>query len=288
MSSSPIVVLGNFDGVHRGHRALLQAARTLAETMHGEVTVWTFDTLPDAAITPLPLRESLLLSYGADRVLYASFAAVKELSPRAFVKEILRESLGAVACVCGYNYTFGCGGSGNPATLTALCREQGILCHTVPQVTHHGEEVSSSHIRALLRVGETERANALLGHPVSLVGTVVCGNRIGRTLGFPTANLVLGADCLPKRGVYASLCHLPDGRSFPAVTNIGCRPTVTEEESITAETHLLDFAGDLYGTTVRVDLLTFLRPETKFPSVAALKAAVGEDLRRVRRTLSNR
>lgn len=286
MSALPIVVLGNFDGVHRGHRALLQAARSLADDTRGEVVVWTFDTLPEAAITPLSSREKLLLAEGADRILYASFATVKAFSPRRFVKEILHDTLGAGACVCGYNYTFGLGGSGTPTELATLCHEYGIACHVIPQITLDGEEVSSSRIRTLLREGDIVRAEALLGHPFSFLDTVVGGNRIGRTLGFPTINFTPEASrCLPRRGVYASSCRLPDGRVYAAVTNIGSRPTVTANDNAVIETHLLDFDGDLYGLEVEVILHAFLRPETKFPSKEALQSAIAEDMRRARLTV---
>lgn len=278
-ATSPIIVLGNLDGVHCGHRALLQTARALADERRTSVTVWTFDTLSEAAITPFPLRQRLLREAGADTVLSASFAAVKDFSPRKFVEEILRGELHAAACVCGYNYSFGKGGIGTPSLLASLCEELGIACHIIDPVTVDGEAVSSTRIRALLRQGRIEDAEKLLGHPYLLVGKVVRGNAIGRTLRIPTVNLLPEEGlCLPKHGVYAAACRLSDGTTYPAVTNIGERPTVADDKGTVIETHLLDFEGTLYGKEITVALRSFLREERKFPSLAELKQAIDQDI----------
>lgn len=279
-TKGPIVVLGNFDGVHLGHRALLKRAVSLAAEAATTVVVRTFDTLPERAITPLAERKRLLLHYGADAVVFDSFAAIKDFSPRQFVLDILYSELHAEAVVCGYNYTFGHKGSGNAALLADLCKELGIACHTVDRVTCEGEEISSTRIRALLSEGKIEEATTLLGHPYALCGTVVHGNALGRTLGLPTINFDTDKTLLlPKRGVYAALCRLPDHRAVPAVTNVGCRPTVTNEEKTVIETHLLDCSEDLYGASLRVELLSFLREERRFPSLDALQAAIADDCR---------
>lgn len=282
-SKRPIVVLGNFDGVHRGHRALLRKAASLAAEDGASVLVWTFDSLPTPAITETALRRELLLAYGADDVLFDAFKNVKDLSPRQFVEQILRDKLGAEAAVCGYNYSFGRHGSGDAALLSALCAEYGIACHTVDRVTLDGEEISSTRIRELLAAGELDRATALLGHPYLFRGEVVPGQALGRTIGIPTVNFTVDRTvCLPKRGVYASFCYLPDGRIVPAVTNVGYRPTVSEDEITVIETHLLDFSGDLYGVSLPVGLLSYLREEKKFPSLDALREAISFDSHRAR------
>ena len=287
ISSHPVVVLGNFDGVHLGHQALLRRARTLADEAGTAVVVRTFDTLPDPAVTPLPERERLLRLYGADTVVFDSFAAIKDLSPRQFVRDLLKDELHATAVVCGYNYTFGRHGSGDAALLAALCAEESIACHTVDRVTLDGAEVSSTRVRALLSEGKIEEATALLGHPYALCGTVIPGQALGRTLGLPTVNFSAEESLLlPRRGVYASLCLLPDGRALPAVTNVGCRPTVTDDGAAVIETHLIGVSEDLYGLSLRVELCSFLRDETKFPSLDALKAAVADDCRRALALLS--
>ncbi|MBQ4064665.1 MAG: riboflavin biosynthesis protein RibF [Clostridia bacterium] len=272
-----IVALGNFDGVHRGHRALMAEARRQGDAMGLPVCVWSFEALPDPCLTPPALRASLLASCGADEVVYDDFFRVRTLSPEAFFRDVLLGSLGAKACVCGFNYTFGHKGAGNADTLVRLCKEAGIPCFVVPAVSFDGIAVSSTRIRALLKEGAVEEASALLGYPPLLQGKVEGGRKFGREMGIPTINQRFDETvCLPKRGVYATFCRV-EGRIFPSVTNVGCCPTVTDGRDTVVETHLLDFDGALYGKTVTVGLLRYLREEKTFPSVETLREAILRD-----------
>ncbi len=274
-----VVALGNFDGVHRGHRAILTAARKEAEANSLPVTVWSFATLPKAAITPPSLREEILLRAGADQVVYDTFDRVRDMAPEIFVREVLASALGATVCVCGFNYSFGKGGKGDAALLKTLCRGFGITCRVVPAVTVEGQAVSSSRIRQLLGEGRMEEVASLLGWPYRYVAPVESGRGFGRTMGLPTLNQrVEEGVCLPRRGVYATACRVGD-RVFPAVTNLGVCPTLTAGDRLAIETHLLDFDGSLYGETVEVSFLRFLREERTFPSVEALKAEIERNRR---------
>ena len=269
-----VVALGNFDGVHLGHQALLAEAKRLGETLRLPLSVWSFEALPGESLTAPDQRASYLRAHGADEVIYDAFDRVREFSPERFFREVLMGTLNAKACVCGFNYSFGQYGAGRAETLEALCREAGILCSVVPEVTLKGETVSSTRIRSLLKVGQVEKASALLGHPYVLAGTVEGGRQFGRAMGFPTLNLRAKEGlCLPARGVYATFCRI-DGRAYPAVTNVGCCPTVTDGGKTVIETHVLDFAGELYGEAIEVGFLRWLREERKFSSVEALKEEI--------------
>ena len=282
-----VIALGFFDGVHVGHRALLDVAKMRAQARNCTATALTFDPHPNALIfgekTPLinTLEERRLLmteQYRMDEMLVLPFdRAFMELDWQDFVKEVLVKRFEAVHLVCGFDYTFGHRGLGNAQNLQDLCKELGLGCDVVNKVELLGTEVSSSRIRALLEQGRVEEANALLGHPHFVSGTVTHGKKLGRILGFPTANLPLGEDrVVPARGVYAT--RVVCGASvYASVTNVGSRPTVGTSTQITLESHLLDFAGDLYGKTITVEFETFLRPETKFASVEELTAAIRQD-----------
>jgi len=277
-----IVALGNFDGVHKGHQALIAEARRLGDALSLPVSIWSFETLPDVSLTTPAQRAACLHAYGADEVIYDAFARVRDFTPERFFREILLEALNAKACVCGFNYSFGQYGVGRAATLEALCREAGILCRVVPEISLDGETVSSTGIRALLREGRVEKAASLLGHPFVLTGRVENGRHFGRTMGLPTLNQRFGEEvCLPARGVYATFCRFGD-KTYPSVTNIGCCPTVTDGNETIIETHILDFQGELYGEEVDVGFLRWLREERKFSSVEALKEEIEENCRMAR------
>ncbi len=277
-----VVALGNFDGVHRGHRALLAEARRQGEAMGLPVSVWSFERLPHECLTPPALRASLLLSCGADEVIYDDFFRVKTLSPEGFFRHVLLGALNAKACVCGFNYSFGHKGVGKADTLRRLCAEAGLPCIVVPEVSSEGVTVSSTRIRGLLQEGAVTEAAALLGYPPLLAGKVEGGRHFGREMGIPTVNQSLDPPvCLPKRGVYATFCRVGEA-VYPSVTNIGCCPTVTEGVKTTVETHLLDFEGELYEETVTVGLLRYLREEKTFPSVEALRLEIERNAEQAR------
>lgn len=278
MDGKNIVVLGNFDGVHIGHQALIAEGQSLSDKLGLPLTVWTFDTIPSPAITSVSDREALLRSYGVDRVVTDSFASVKGMSCEEFVTDILEKKLSCAACVCGYNYTFGKGGAGTPAMLTELCKPLNIEVSVVDRVTLNGNDVSSTRVRKLLSDGDVKGAGELMDRYYFLTGIVEKGAEKGRTLGIPTANLYPVGRCLPKNGVYATVTTLPDGRRLPSVTNVGERPTLDDGRGISAETYIIGFDSDLYGKEIRVEFIEFIRSERRFPSLSALSEATKNDI----------
>ncbi len=274
-----VVLLGNFDGVHIGHQELISIGRSEADKRGLPLTVWTFDKVFPPALTPESVRAELLRSYGVDRIVTESFGKVKDLSPSEFVRRILKNSLGAALCVCGYNYSFGRGGKGDPELLSKLCSENGMESITVGKVTIEGENISSSDIRTKLISGDAEGAGRLLGRPWFVIGSVIKGAQKGRTVGMPTANICPNGICLPKNGVYATLTTLPSGERLPSVTNVGVRPTVSDGRGVTVETHIMGYDGDLYGQEIKVEFLSFLREERQFASLSDVFSAVKSDIK---------
>jgi len=279
------VVLGNFDGVHTGHRELLRAASFEKKMSGGISVVWTFQRRADQTDCVITAEERLRLfkENGIDAVVLCDFDEVRGLSPEDFVKEILCGDLSADVCICGFNYRFGHRASGTAEDLKNICRRYGIetkICDKV--VDGEGIAVSSSRIRRLLTQGNVEAVKELLGRSYSLELRVLRGHRIGRTIGVPTVNQEMPRELItPRFGVYAGRTHI-DGKIYPSVTNVGVRPTVSKETGdphrVSVETHIIGFDGDLYGDTVRVELCSFLRPEEKFASVEELKAAVHHNI----------
>ena len=288
MNKKRIVLLGNFDGVHIGHRALIKRGRLEADKRGLPLTVWTFDTLFSPALNARDDRAELLRSCGVDEIITESFESVKNLLPAEFVSVILKERLNAELCVCGYNYTFGKGGKGDPKLLEKLCKENGIEVITVDRVTLGGEDVSSSTVRKKLTDGDIESANNLLGRPYYLFDTVKKGAQKGRTVGMPTVNFYPDGLCLPKNGVYATVTHLTCGETLPSVTNIGLRPTVNDGRGISAETYIIGYEGDLYGEKIKVEFLSFLRPERRFDSLDEVYGAVKCDIEKAKAIFEKR
>jgi riboflavin kinase/FMN adenylyltransferase len=278
-----IFALGFFDGVHLGHQALLQQCVSLAESQDAVAAAITFLQHPQALFLkqpPLLLtsdkdREFLLRRYDIGPIY--KFPVTKEVMStpwQDFLEELL--TYGAAGFVCGYDFRFGHKGEGNTQTLQQFCRELGLPCVIVQQQSLDGIRISSTHIRSLIEQGDVETAAAFLGHPHILSGEVVSGRQIGRTIGVPTANLLIPEDVVvPRLGVYACLCEI-DSRKYPAVTNIGSRPTVGGHQ-VRAESWILDFDGDLYGQTITLEFMKFLRPEQKFDSLEELKAQIHRD-----------
>jgi riboflavin kinase/FMN adenylyltransferase len=278
------LALGYFDGLHIAHEAVLQAALEQKNTGLTPA-VLLFDRHPESVLfgreVPKLLteedRDALLVSMGF-RLVKLSFAGIKDLTPEAFVCEVLRDRLGCAYVSCGYNYCFGKGGAGTAALLRELCENNGIGAFVCPRVTLDGEPVSSSAVRRAIAEGDAEKAAAMLGRPFSFAAPVFKGDRRGRTLGTPTINQYLPAElAVPAFGVYASLTQI-GGDTYPSVTNIGARPTFGGG-SVRSETYIIGFSGDLYGREVRVGLLSYIREERKFPSAEALKAQISEDAR---------
>lgn len=280
------VALGLFDGLHPGHRQVILAA---TRTAHDGITpaVYTFD--PHTIHTKGTLRrlcspeeeQALLEDMGVEELFRVDFATVRHLSPENFVKEILHTQLGAVQVTCGFNYHFGAGGAGDATLLTRLCADYGIAVTVVPEVDEDGTTVSSTSIRDALAAGDMAAVRRLMGRPFRLQQTVTEGQRLGRRLGLPTINQTLPADrACPRFGVYVS-CVQIGGDVFPAVTNIGVHPTVGATAPL-AETYILDFDRDLYGTAPTVYPLRFLREEQTFASLDELKAQIERDIQAAR------
>lgn len=287
-NKNKIFALGFFDGVHIGHQALLRECVRLAQALDCCPAAITFDTHPQtltAGEAPGLLnsgadRVKLLRSFGMESVYTFYFNDATRTMPwQEFFKVLL--DYGAAGLVCGHDFRFGYRGEGNAEKLAQACREAGIACAVVPEQTIGGIRVSSTHIRSLMERGEMESAAKFLGHPHVLSGTVVSGRRLGRTLGIPTANLRLPEGVLaPKFGVYACRVEVA-GQRFAAVANVGTRPTVSGHH-VTVEPWILDFEGDLYGQEITVEFFRFLRAETKFDSLEALRSQIALDAAQTR------
>lgn len=284
-----IFALGFFDGVHLGHQALLAECVRMARAMDVETAAITFERHPQSLFRPdvppllstLHDRFRLLLRYGVEHVY--PFPVTQEVMGkpwREFLEELIES--GAVGFVCGDDFRFGSRGEGNAALLRQFCLGRKIPCVIVPEQTLDGVRISSSYIRRQIESGDMATAVRYLGHGHMLTGTVVTGRRLGHKLGFPTANIELPEGVIvPRHGVYACRAYVGQ-KGYMAVCNVGNRPTV-EGHQVRTETWLLDFSGDLYGQTVSLEFLYFLRPEQRFQSVDALKEAVLNDAENTRR-----
>lgn len=278
-----IFALGFFDGVHLGHQALLSACRELAQQLGCGTAAITFDAHPKSLfsknlpglISTTRDRELLLNAYGIQTVhIFPVTREVMSTPWDQFLKQLIQK--GAAGFVCGDDFRFGRCGEGNVEKLQAFCLQRNLPCIIVPEQTLKSKRISSSLIRGLIESGEMESATRYLGHPHILTGQVLHGQKLGRTLGVPTANLQIPAGItVPKFGVYACRA-IVDGSSFPAVTNVGIRPTVSGN-GITVEPWILDFTGDLYGKEIRLEFYRFLRCEKKFSDLAALKQQIHDD-----------
>ena len=283
-----IYALGFFDGVHLGHQALLRECVALAEKLDAGTAAITFDRHPRTlfAREPIPListvasRKLLLGRYGIGHVKkYPVIPEVMGMPWRDFLEELVAE--GAVGFVCGDDFRFGSRGEGNGRRLADFCRERGLPCVIVPEQAVDGKRISSTYIRRQIECGDMETAKRFLGHPHIVSGVVVPGKQLGRTLGIPTANIRLEEGLVvPRFGVYACRIHL-DGRDYAAVTNVGTRPTVSGV-GVTVEPWILDFDGDLYGQEITLEFHRFLRPETRFDGLDALKAQIRRDAQATR------
>lgn len=280
-----VIALGFFDGVHKGHGALLRRVGEVAQILDATPTAVTFDTHPENLImgTPTPLisspndrAELMRRYYGIQEVVVAHFdERMMHMNWEDFVSEFLVKENGAVHLVAGHDFHFGYKGEGNPQRLREKCGALGIGCDIIPKVELDGITISSTYIRGLLAQGELERANYFLGHPYFLTDRVHHGKKLGATLGFPTVNLRFAPGVLiPARGVYATRVFFENGESRPAVTNIGVRPTVDSDGVVNVEGFILDFDGDLYGQNISMEFHKYLRPERRFDSLEKLKAEV--------------
>ena len=283
MKKKSIYALGYFDGVHLGHTALLGSCRELAQDQKCRCGAITFSPHPQQLLSGNRVglintnedREEMLLQY-VDTVRQLAFTeSLMTMAWQDFL-DMLIKSQNAAGFVCGTDFRFGKGGQGTAQLLQQYCCERGLSCRLVEQQFLDGVRISSTHIRGLLEQGKISDANRFLGHPHCLSGIVQQGKQLGRTIGVPTANIPYPEQLLKMpMGVYATKVCV-DGKTYPAVTNIGTRPTVSGE-GITVESHLLAFSGDLYGKNIVVSFCKFLRPEQKFADLNQLKAQIEAD-----------
>ena len=288
-----IYALGFFDGVHIGHAALLSACEELARVHGCSTGVVTFAAHPDTLVrgnTPRLInsprdREWLLREkFGMEILVTLPFDEAMRSMPWEHFLDMLRTHYDAAGFVCGEDFRFGHLGTGNAKLLQEYCNREKIPCTVVPDQILDGVRVSSTYIRQQLEDGDMATVVKFLGHPHVLSGTVVHGKALGRKLGVPTANLKMPEGlAMPRFGVYACSCII-DGKRYPAVTNLGTRPTV-EGSGITVEPWILDYSGDLYGREITLEFHYFLRPEKKFPSLEALKEEIHRNAEETRNYL---
>jgi len=291
-----IVALGNFDGFHLGHQAVV--GRALARGFHERrpVVVATFDPhpvrlfkpdVPPFRLTSLDQRQSLFGHAGADAMLVFEFdATLAAMSAEDFVGEVLARRIGAAGVVTGDDFTFGKGRGGDIALLKEVGARSGVIAETVAQVLVDGVRVSSGRVREALVAGDTASATHMLSRDYAIQGVVQPGDRRGRELGYPTANLELGDYQRPRYGIYAVRVTLDDGSEHSGVASLGVRPTFDPPHEL-LEAHLFDFDGDLYGRTIEVALRAFLRDERKFDSIDALVTQMHADEDEARRVLAS-
>lgn len=289
-----VIALGFFDGVHLGHGALLKTVAETAARLEAVPCAFTFDRSPTAVITgqSVPLLSTvedriwlMRRYYGIQEAVVAPFDAMQRMDWEDFIQKYLVEQLGVVHVVAGHDFHFGYMGQGNPERLRRKCGELGVGCDIIQKVERDGITVSSTYIRNLVAQGEMERAAQFLGHPHILTRRVGHGRGIGHsTLGFPTVNLRIPQQVVvPAFGVYATRVWF-DGQCRPAVTNVGVRPTVADNDGrVTVEGFILDFAGDLYSHQVRMEFHKYLRPERKFPSMEALAGEISRNAQQTRK-----
>lgn len=280
------VALGYFDGLHLGHMGVIRAALAQSGLKSAVFTFNCDTTLPKFArredIISFENKRELLGKVGVDYLYAPDFAEVGGLTAREFVRDILVGRLNAGFACCGSNFRFGRNGSGTPALLAEIGAEYGMRALTVSDVCHNGVMISSTHIRELIRGGEIEQANELLGYELWYRLPVVRGNEIGRTLLFPTINQIIpDTNVIPRFGVYKSYTEV-NGRTYRSITNIGVKPTIDDRRDGTGavmETHILDYSGFLYGEKIAVSLCRFIRPERRFSGLAELKAQIADDIK---------
>ena len=290
-----ILALGNFDGFHQGHQAVVGEAVAWARAEGRPAIVATFDPhpvrffrpdTPPFSLTTLDQRQALFADAGADAMLVFHFdATIAGMPADRWVSEIIHDRLGVVGVITGQDFVFGKHRSGNATSLREQGRPLGISTRTVPAVLDEEGPISSSRIRWALKDGDCETATRLLTRPFAIRGPVQHGDKLGRTIGYPTANLVLGTYLRPRYGIYAVTGRLPDGRVLAGAANLGVRPTFDPPKEL-LEPFFFDFSGDLYGQEIEVAFHRFLRPEAKFDSLEALTAQMDKDCDEARRLLA--
>jgi len=290
-----VLALGNFDGFHRGHQAVVGAAIDWARAESRPAVVATFaphpmsyfqPETPPFRLTSLDQRMDLFGRAGADAMLVFHFdQTLASMPAERWIADVIAGHIGAAGVVTGEDFTFGQRRGGNPALLQSLGATLGVAARTVGAVHDDEGAISSSRIRTALQAGDCETAARLLTRPFAVRGVVQHGDKLGRQIGFPTANLDLGEYLRPRYGIYAVTGRLPDGRVVPGAANLGIRPTFDPPKEL-LEPHFFDFSGDLYGAEIDVAFHHFLRPEAQYDSIDALTAQIAKDCDAARRLLA--
>lgn len=294
---NPVLTIGNFDGVHKGHKALFSKVKERAEHIDGISAVMTFDPHPlkimnrnssPPIITPTPQKIELIEESGIDVLLCIKFTKdFASITAEDFVENILVKRLGIKEIVVGYDYSFGYKRQGNIKLLKEMGEKYGYIVHVLSPVKINNTLVSSTTIRKLIMEGRLHEARPLLGRDYQVRGTVVKGkNRGARLLGFPTANLRLIDELIPKTGVYAVKLNF-DNHTYDGVTNIGYNPTF-DDKTLCIETHILDFSGDLLGKTIMINFIERLRDEKRFDGVDELATQISKDIEDAREILKRK
>ncbi len=282
-----VVALGNFDGLHLGHMALIEKAFAISRQEHLNAMVYTFENHPQniiagrnvvPIITTNEMKQKLLRDYGIDYLYFQHFDdAIMQMKPEQFVIQVLKQNLKVKSVVVGFHYHFGYKGKGDVALLKKIASQHDMNVYIIPPVKVDNQIVSSTSIRQLIIKGDVQKASLFLGRYYSIAGQVRKGKQLGRKIGFPTINLYNTKDTImPARGVYVTYTVVA-GKRYESITNVGCNPTV-EAGDIKVETHLLMFNDDLYDQQVGIQFIKKVRDEIKFQSVADLTAQIAQDV----------
>jgi riboflavin kinase/FMN adenylyltransferase len=287
---NPVLTIGNYDGLHLGHRRIIEKIQEKAFDLNGTSMLMTFHPHPltilrpdkfIGLITPLHVKKRLIEEAGIDVLIIIPFTDdFRHVTPEAFVDDLLVKKLGIKGLIVGYDFKFGKEGKGNVEYLASLSTEYSFFFEIQGAITFHGDKVGSNRIRKMIQEGDVGKAALHLDRPYMIEGTVVKGEGRGRTIGFPTINLKTEFPLIPKRGVYITDVDV-GGKRYPAVTNIGYNPTF-DGQSLTIETYILDFSGDLYDRNIALYFLERVRDEVRFGSVDELKERIWKDVEAAR------
>lgn len=286
------IALGNFDGVHMGHRALIRKAVEKAKESKIKSAVFTFSNHPRNLIAGRNIvqniitneeKEKIIEQLGIDYLFNIEFTwDICNMKPELFIEDLLCGTFRMKHAICGFNYRFGSKAMGTPEMLENMGKELGYSLEMFDPVIVDGNIVSSTFIRGLIETGQVERCKKFMGERYAITGEVVVGNKIGRTIGFPTVNQVLDETMItPSNGVYITTCQVDDV-TYPSITNVGVKPTIGDYKK-NVETHIFDFDGDLYGKIVKVSFIKKTRDEVKFANVEELRNQIDSDCRRARK-----
>lgn len=297
MAKKKVMALGFFDGIHIGHAALMNMIIKRAQEYDAEPAVLTFDVHPDSLVFKknVPLinsaddRERILSRcFGIDDVVVVHFSqSVMHMDWKVFIDELI-DDMDLCHIVVGHDFKFGYKGLGTAEKLKEYCAQRGVGCDIIPPVCKDGVIVSSTLIRGLIESGEIEKANEYLGRPHTLTDVVRSGYHLGTQMGTPTINMRFpDGVIIPRHGVYAAKAYV-DGEEYMSVTNVGVRPTVSEDGGVNVESFLLNFTGNLYGRLVRLDFYKFMRPERKFNDIDELAAQIKHDAESTREYFENK